>query len=185
MISLLVDGRPIYGDRGLPAAAAVFGDLRNHPGTMRLLLEDTLARRARMRTTRTALLRRPNLFDIKRHAILPVVNIARWAALSVGSAELGTTERLRAAAGSEMLPESRARTLVEVFEALQRLRLHYQLLQHSDGGLPSDTLTMAHMSPIDRSVIGQAVREIAAVQRRMANVSSYADEDAWAGDQRT
>jgi CBS domain-containing protein len=179
MISLLVDGRPIYGDPGLPAAAAVVGDLRTHPGTLRLLLEDTLARRARMRTTGSALLRRPSRFDIKRHAILPVVNIARWAALSVGSAELGTTDRLRAAAGSAMLPESRARTLIEVFNALQRLRLRYQLLQYADGGRPSDTLTMTLMSPIDRSVIGQAVREIAAAQRRMANVANYVSAEEW------
>lgn len=181
MISLLVDGRPIYGDPGLSAAAAFVGDLRSHPGTLRLLLEDTLSRRARMRTTRSVLLRRPHTFDIKRDAILPVVNIARWAALSVGSAELGTPDRLRAAAGSAMLPESGARTLIEVFEALQRLRLRYQLLQHADGGRPTDTLTMTLMSPIDRSVIGQAVREIAAAQRRMANVSSYVDAEAWAG----
>jgi CBS domain-containing protein len=181
MISLLVDGRPIYGDPGLPAAAAVVGDLRSQPATLRLLLDDTLARRARMRSTRIALLRRPNHFDIKRHAILPVVNIARWAALSVGSAELGTADRLRAAAGSTMLPESQARTLIEVFEALQRLRLRYQLVQHADGGRPSDTLTMTLMSPIDRSVIGQAVREIASAQRRMGNVSSYVGAEAWAG----
>src|SRR5882757_6734633 len=31
MMSLLVDGRPIHGDPGLPAVARVFGDLRRHP----------------------------------------------------------------------------------------------------------------------------------------------------------
>lgn len=181
MISLLVDGRPIYGDPGLPAAAAVVGDLRMHPGTLRLLLVDTLARRARMRSTGSAMLRKPNRFDIKKHAILPVVNIARWAALSVGSTELGTADRLRAAAGSAMLPEEHARTLVEVFDALERLRLRYQLVQYADGGRPSDTLTMTLISPIDRTVIGQAVREIAAAQRRMANVSAYVSVEEWAG----
>lgn len=183
MISLLVDGRPIYGDPGLPAATAVFGDLRTQPGTLRLLLEDALARRARMRmrTLRTALLRKQGGFDIKTQAILPLVNIARWAALSVGSAELSTTSRLQAAAGSQMLPESRARTLIDVFQALQRLRLRYQLLQHANGDRPSDTLTMTLMSPIDRSVIGQAVREIAATQRRMANVSAYVSAEEWSG----
>jgi CBS domain-containing protein len=179
MISLLVDGRPIYGDRGLTAATEFVGDLRTHPGTLRLLLLDTLARRATMRNTRSSLLRRPSRFDIKRHAILPVVNIARWAALSVGSTELGTTDRLRAAAGSAMLPEERAHTLIEVFDALQRLRLRYQLLQHADGTRPTDTVAMTLMSPIDRSVIGQAVREIAAAQRRMANVSAYVSTDEW------
>ena len=35
------------------------------------------------------------------------------------------------------------------------------------------------VSPIDRSVIRQAVREIAAVQRRMDNVSHYVDVEEW------
>ena len=68
---------------------------------------------------------------------------------------------------------------VEVFDALQRLRLRYQLLQHADGTRPTDTVAMTLMSPIDRSVIGQAVREIAAAQRRMANVSAYVSTDEW------
>ena len=58
---------------------------------------------------RGILARRAETFDIKAHALLPVVNLARWAALSVGSAVLPTTERLRAAAGSAMLPAEQAR----------------------------------------------------------------------------
>lgn len=38
-----------------------------------------------------------------------------------------------------MLPQERADTLIEVFDALQRLRLRYQLLQHADGARPTDT----------------------------------------------
>ena len=44
MTSLLVDGRPIHGDPGLPEVMKVFSDLRRHPGTMRLLLEESLVR---------------------------------------------------------------------------------------------------------------------------------------------
>ena len=47
MTSLLVDGRPIHGDPGLPAVTRVFTDLREHPGTMRLLLQESLSRRAK------------------------------------------------------------------------------------------------------------------------------------------
>lgn len=181
MLSLLVDGRPIYGDAQSPAAVSIINDLRTHPGTMRLLLQDTLSRRARMKTGHESLLRRPARFDIKRQAILPLVNIARWAALGVGSAELSTAERLRAAAGSPMMPDAQAHNLIDVFQSLQRLRLRYQLVQRANGERPSDTLTMKRMSPIDRSVIGQAVREIAAAQRRMANVALYVEADEWAG----
>jgi CBS domain-containing protein len=180
MTSLLVDGRPIHGDPGLPAVTRVFSDLRGHPGTMRLLLQESLASRARLRSVRDVVTRRTETFDIKAHALLPIVNLARWAALSVGSAALPTTERLRDAAGSAMLPQQRSETLIEVFEVLQRLRLRYQLLQHDAGEHPSDVLVMSRMSPLDRSVVAQAVREIAAVQRRMDNVSVYMPAEAWA-----
>ncbi len=179
MTSLLVDGRPIHGDPGLPAVTRVFGELREHPGTMRLLLVEALARRAKGWPAWRVPARRPETFDLKTNALLPLTNIARWGALSVGSAALATPERLRAAAGSEMLPDDRASVLVEVFEVLQRLRLRYQLRQHEAGERPSDVLLLDLVSPIDRSVIGQAVREIAAAQRRMDTVAHYVEADDW------
>lgn len=179
MASLLVDGRPIHGDPGLPEVSKVFGDLRRHPGTMRLLLVESLSKRAKLRSMRHILARHPETFDIKSYALLPIVNIARWAALSVGSAALPTIERLRQASGSAMLPEEQATTLIEVFGVLQRLRLRYQLMQHRAGDRPSDVITMSRMSSIDRSVIEQAVREIAAIQRRMANISQFVPVEQW------
>ncbi len=179
MTSLLVDGRPIHGDPGLPAVTSVFGDLRRHPGTMRLLLQESLASRARMRSLKDLLIRRPETFEIKTHAVLPVVNIGRWSALAVGSSALPTTERLRAAAGSAMLPADKADALVEVFDLLQRLRLRYQLMQHGSGDRPSDLLTLDRLSPIDRSLVAEAVREIAAIQRRMTNIAAYVPEESW------
>jgi len=179
MTSLLVDGRPIHGDPGLPAVTRVFSDLREHPGTMRLLLQESLSSRARMRSLRGVLTRRTDTFNVKTHALLPIVNIARWAALSVGSAALPTTERLRSASGSAMLPDEQASILIEAFEVLQRLRLRYQLLQHQRGDRPSDVFVMDRMSPIDRTVVAQAVREIASVQRRMDNISVYVPAEAW------
>ncbi|GAA5173148.1 hypothetical protein GCM10023321_74100 [Pseudonocardia eucalypti] len=180
MTSLMVDGRPIHGDPGLPAVTRVFGDLRASPGTMRLLLRESLSKRAKSRSTRHLLTRQPDTFDIKAHALLPIVNIARWAALSVGSAALPTTERLRAAAGSTMLPEEHASTLVEVFGVLQRLRLRYQLMQQQAGDRPCDLITMNRMSSIDRCLLSQAVREISSVQRRMDNVSRFVPAEGWA-----
>jgi CBS domain-containing protein len=180
MTSLLVDARPIHGDPGLPAVTRVVGDLRGHPGTMRLLLRESLSRRAKQPSGPRILVRRAESFDIKANALLPVVNLARWAALSVGSAVLPTTERLRAASGSAMLPDGQATVLVEVFDVLQRLRLRYQLRQHQAGQRPSDVLLREKVSPIDRSVIRQAVREISAAQRRMDNVSHYVDIEDWA-----
>lgn len=179
MTSLLVDGRPIYGDPGLPAVTGVFAGLREHPGTMRLLLQESLSRRARLRSLRDVLAGRRTGFDLKSHALLPIVNLARWAALSVGSPALPTTERLRAAAGSTALPAAQALALVEVFEVLQRIRLRHQLRQVEEGVAPGDRVDLTAVSAIDRSIITRAVREIAAVQRRLDNIALYDDPESW------
>ncbi len=179
MTSLLVDGRPIHGDPGLTAVSRVFSDLRAHPGTLRLLLQESLSTRARLRSVRDVFARR-DTFDVKTHALLPIVNLARWSALSVGSAALPTTERLQAAAGSAMLPAEQALNLVEAFGMLQRLRLRYQLIQRQRGEPPSDLLSRDRLSPIDRSMLAQAVREIASAQRRMDNVSAHLPASEWA-----
>ncbi len=179
MTSLLVDGRPIHGDPGLPAVARVFGDLRRHPGTMRLLLQESLSRRARLRSVRDVVARRGGTFDLKTHALTPVVNIARFVALSIGTPEGSTVERLQSAAGSAMLPDDQAVILIDVFEALQRTRLRHQLAQRRRGAEPQDVVTMRALSPIDRSVVAQAVREVSGVQRRMENLAHYVPTDEW------
>ncbi|MFW0784741.1 putative nucleotidyltransferase substrate binding domain-containing protein [Gordonia sp. CPCC 206044] len=171
--SLLLDGRPIWGDPGLSAVAEVFGDLRSHPATLSLLLQEALADRARLRSFRDVMSGRGGTFDIKQHAVTPLVNIARWAALSVESTVLETRSRLTAAAGSPMLPEDHSATLVEVFDVLQRIRLTYQVAQFDRGEKCTDLLEMKRLSPLDRSLVAQAVREIAGVQRRMGNLSHY------------
>lgn len=180
MTSLLVDARPVWGDTGLPAVARVFNDLRAHPLTMQLLLKESLAYRARMRSVRDLLARRPETFDIKAHALLPITNIARWGALSAATAVLPTPERLRGSGTSEMLPAAQARTLADVFEVLQGVRLEAQLDQIGRGEQASDVLRLEHLSPLDRSVIASAVREIAAVQRRMDNLTAWLPPDEWA-----
>ena len=179
LISLLVDGRPIYGDPGPTGIGQVLGELRSHPNALRLLLEHSLLQRARLRPLRTLLPRRQEPFNVKENALVPIVNLARWVALSNGSTELSTIERLRATAGSAILPGAEADTLIEIFEVLQRIRLRYQFAQLDAGEQPSDVVVLDRLSPIDRSVIGQAVREISAVQRRAANLSAAAPTDAW------
>lgn len=178
MTSLLVDSRPITGAQRRVAAEFVASELRSHPGTMRLLLLDALDRRAKWRSMLEGW-RGPVRYDLKDHAILPLVNLARWGALAVRSTALSTPDRLRACGGTSILPQAQANSLIEVFEVLQRLRLRYQLLQVADGARASDAVLIDQLSPIDRSVVAQAVREIATAQKRLANFSAYVDTDEW------
>jgi CBS domain-containing protein len=180
MASLLVDARPIHGDPGLPEVAKIFGSFREHPATMSLLLAESLSHRAKTRSMRDILTGKGDTFNAKTYGLLPVVNIARWAALGVGSTELQTTGRLRAAAGSQILPTQHAERLIEVFEVLQRLRLHHQLDQAATGKPPTDVIDRDELSPIERSMIARAVREITANQRRMDRVAQYVPTESWA-----
>jgi CBS domain-containing protein len=182
MASLLVDARPIHGDPGLPEVARVFSAFRRHPATMGLLLAESLSHRAKVRdrSVRDVLTGKGDAFNVKTYGLLPVVNIARWAALGVGSTELQTVKRLREAAGSEIMPSRQADRLIEVFEVLQRMRLRHQLNQIARGDKPTDVIDREELSPIERSIIAQAVREINAIQRRMDRVAQYAPPESWA-----
>ena len=160
MTSHLVDGRPIHGDPGLPAVTAVFGDLRRHRARSGCSSRSH-SRRGLGSVLADVLSGRPETFCIKVRAVLPVVNLARWArspsALRPCRRWSGC-ERRR----GRMLPRDRAEPLVEVFGLFQRLRLRYQLLQRQSGDRPSDLLTLDRLSSIDRSLVAEAVREIAA-----------------------
>ena len=178
MTSLLADSRPIHGDPALPAVTRVLRTVRQHRGTLRLLLDQTLAHRARQRTGWSRL-RRAMSFDVKTYALLPIVNLARWSALAVGSHEVGTVARLRSGVGSEILPPEQGLVLAEVFDVLQGMRLKAQVRQISAGQIPTDWLETDHLSPIDRSVLHRAVREIQAAQRRAQNIARVVPAEEW------
>lgn len=170
MTCLTVDGRPIHGDPGLPEVSRVFSRLRRHPSTMAVMLRAAVNPGA---FGRRRWFRRRHEFDLKTQALLPIVNIARCAALSVGSTVLPTTERLLDAAGSELLSAADAATLIEVFEVLQDLRLRHQLEQVDAGEAPTDSVRLRELNSIDRDILATTVREIAAVRRRLNNFVEY------------
>ena len=179
MASLLLDGRPIQGDPARPVVTEVFAGVRDHPATMKLLVRESLSHRAHLRSVRDVLAGRGGTFDLKAHALRPVVEIARWAALSVRSPELSTRARLAAAAGSMLLSRDQGTTLIEVFEVLQRVRLRQQLAQFDRGEPVSDVVWMRRLTPLDRSLVAQSVREIATVQKRLYNLLQYTSPQEW------
>ena len=75
----------------------------------------------------------------------------------------------RAAAGAEALSPRDAETLTDVFVMLQRLRMTHQIEQQTVGRTPGDVITMSELSPLNRSLLNEGLREIVAVQRRVPN----------------
>jgi CBS domain-containing protein len=139
---------------------------------LRLQLLDALSGKVRIRSLRDVVARRGGTFDLKNHALTPIVNLARWGGLSVGLGSASTPARLDAAAGNGILSEADAKILREVFDLLQRLRMAHQIEEISAGRTPGDVISMSDLSPLNRSLLTDGVREVAAVQRRVRHVAT-------------
>ena len=171
MSSLLIDGRVVWGDAALHTVPAAYRRMREeHADALRLQRLDALAARVKTRSLRDVLSRRGGTFDLKQHAVTPIVNLARWGGLSAGVASASTPARLTAAAQADAISDRDAETLCDVFLMLQRLRMAHQVDQIASGHTPGDVITMSELSPLNRSLLGDGLREIVAVQRRIRNV---------------
>jgi CBS domain-containing protein len=172
MSSLLIDGRVVWGDASLHTVPAAYRRMRDqHSEALRLQRLDALAARvAKTRSLRDVLSRRSGTFDLKHHAITPIVNLARWGGLSADVASASTPARLVAAAQADAITDSDAETLCDVFVMLQRLRMAHQVNQIAEGHTPGDVVTMSELSPLNRSLLNDGLREIVGVQRRVRNV---------------
>ncbi len=171
MSSLMIDGRVVWGDAALHTVPAAYRSMRrDHPDALRLQRLDALSSRVRTRSLRDVLSRRGGTFDLKQHAITPIVNLARWGGLSADVGSASTPARLTAAAQAGAISGHDAETLCDVFVMLQRLRIGHQVSQLAAGHTPGDVITMSELSPLNRSLLNDGLREIVGVQRRVRNV---------------
>ena len=169
--SLLIDARVVWGETALHTVPSAYARIRDeHPDALRLQLLDALSGKVRTRSLRDVVSRRGGTFDLKNHAVTPIVNLARWGGLTAGVTSAATPTRLEAAAQAGAISERDARTLCDVFAMLQRLRLTHQVEQIAAGHTPGDIVTMSELSPLNRSLLGDGLREIAAVRRRIGNL---------------
>ena len=170
-VSILLDGRIVYGDRGLDVKPLLFetGD--------REMLERWMLRLALAKKPPTGFMRnivvegsgkRRGTFDIKHGGLLPIVDLARYAALKGGIGVNATLPRLRAAADEGIFEQTTARVLEEAYELFSTLRLEHQVAQLEEGSEPDDRLDPQQLDPLTRRYLRDAFREVAAVQRSLA-----------------
>ena len=174
MSSLLLDGRVIWGDPALHTVPSAYRRMRvDHPNALRLQLLNALSDRVRSWSLRDVLSRRGGTFDLKQHAVTPLVNLARWGGLVADVTSASTPIRLRAAADAGAIADRDAALLGDVFAMVQRLRMSHQVEQVIAGHPPGDVITMSELSPLNRSLLGDGLREIGAVQRRVRSATAW------------
>ncbi|MGA8805260.1 MAG: putative nucleotidyltransferase substrate binding domain-containing protein, partial [Solirubrobacterales bacterium] len=107
--------------------------------------------------------------DIKHGGLLPVTSIARYAALAAGAVDATSTpQRLGAADAAGTLDGDSVQSLSNAFELSQSLRLEHQVDQVKRGIEPDDFLDPKALEPARRRALRDALREVRAVQNKLA-----------------
>ncbi|TNF04003.1 MAG: cyclic nucleotide-binding/CBS domain-containing protein [Gammaproteobacteria bacterium] len=97
-----------------------------------------------------------NTLDVKLRGIMPINDIARIYALSVGSKQVHTLERLQEAASSKLLTLKDSRNLTDAHEFISRLRLVHQGEQLREGIKPDNHLNPSTFSSLSRHQLRDA-----------------------------
>jgi CBS domain-containing protein len=172
LTSVLVDSRPVWGIHAGTPVAEEFLLAPRHPALLRQLARFALSYRPPTGFLRGLVVEhtgeRRGQLDLKHGGVVPIVDLARWAAMSAGVTSTSTAERLRVAGEAGTLAPSDARTLLEAHELIVGLRLEHQIEQLSAGRPPDDYIAPGALSPLTRSYLKDAFRAVAAVQKRVA-----------------
>jgi CBS domain-containing protein len=105
--------------------------------------------------------------DIKRGAIIPVVNLVRYHALSAGVTISPTLDRIEAVAMAGGLEEDEAAALREAFEVITRLRFAHHAELIATGRPADNRIDPGALTPIARTDLREALHTVRRAQKRL------------------
>ena len=172
---MLTDSRPVWDSgRGAPAADALWAarDQLDQADLKRLLAQFALSFRPPTGFLRDFVVEhsgeRRGQLDLKHGGLIPIVDLARWAAIGAGVTGASTVDRLRAAQAAGTLADPEASTLIDAFGFIFSLRLDHQVEQLRGGEVPDDFIDPKKLNPLARSYLREAFRAVASVQAGLA-----------------
>ena len=105
--------------------------------------------------------------DLKHRGIVPITDIARLLALSLGKEPVNTVERLRACAGTPALSTEMAENLEDALEFIASLRIQHQASQIRHGRKADNYVPPSELSELEREHLKHAFRVIQTMQETM------------------
>jgi CBS domain-containing protein len=105
--------------------------------------------------------------DLKHRGIVPITDIARMLALSMGKEPVNTVERLRACAGTQALSQDMAENLEDALEFIATLRIRHQANQIKKGLPPDNYVPPDNLSELEREHLKHAFKVIQTMQESM------------------
>jgi CBS domain-containing protein len=166
------DFRPTAG--GLLVAAELnnyIRSARDHPGFMRLMARTAsgfpvaLGFRGQLATGRGG--DPAGRIDLKRGAIVPLVNLVRFYALANGVTISPTLDRIEAVAAVGGLERGAAEALTEAFEVITRLRLEHHAARIAAGAAIDNLIDPGELPPIAHADLREALHVVRRAQKRL------------------
>ncbi len=160
--TIFFDMRHIHGDASLTRrlheqTVALFKD---SPLFVSYLARDALRSKVPLGIFRSLVLETSDdgqkVFDAKRQAIMPIVDIARTHALAAGLEEVGTIERLRALADAGHMNADDAQSLEDALLLVNEMRIAHQAGQVECGETPDNLIAPDALSPLERDYLKDA-----------------------------
>jgi CBS domain-containing protein len=178
LVSVITDSRPVWSSGPGQGAAGLWdSQAKPEPDLLRLLARFALSFRPPTGFLRDFVVEhsgeRRGQLDLKAGGLTPIVDLARWAAMSAGVATASTMDRLRAAKAAGTLEGPQADALMEAFGFISALRLDHQVEQLRRGAPPDDFIAPKALNPLARSYLRDAFRVVASVQSGLANELAF------------
>ena len=113
-----------------------------------------------------------HMVDIKKGALLPIQNLARYHALARGITIQATLERLAAVCDVDAEGAEADRTLREAYLSLKQIQLQHHAEAVREEREPDNVIDTDALRPLVRANLQEALREVAAAQSRSPRIST-------------
>jgi CBS domain-containing protein len=140
---------------------------RSHPAFMRLIARSAIGWPAALGFRGQLATDRDGMLDLKRGAILPVVNLARFHALAAGITISSTVDRIDAVASVGGLPASEAAALSEAFTVITRLRFAHHAASIEAGRPAENLIDPGALTPVARTELREALHSVRRSQKQL------------------
>ena len=109
----------------------------------------------------------PGKLDLKRGAIIPLVNLVRFHALAAGVTISPTLDRIEAVASVGQLDRASADGLREAFVVINGIRFEHHAAQVQAGVTPDNLVDPEELAPIARTDLREALHVVRRAQKRV------------------
>jgi CBS domain-containing protein len=171
MTGLLADTAAV-ADLGDDLRARTVEAAKRHPQARHAMLQDATAVRATIPSRLRVFATHDDTVDLKLAAVDPIVKIARWGALSAGSAEISTLQRLNDAATGHLLDADDASILRDCYVSLSRIRWRMRAGPWMKGEPVTERVSLSALAPADRATVRTVAREVSGIRRKLTYLAS-------------